>query len=141
MTETKISRTSPSYQLMIPVTAAEKCEDDVVSYWIDSDIALQISSYLRTEGSQVSADERLRDAIMRAPTRNIELENITIEACPDVAAATMADADGVSWTYCYAVWPDLAIFCLISGATSGFHLQRGWAIDSVRSITRCKISL
>jgi hypothetical protein len=137
MTKTKIVKTSPSHQLAVPVTATEKCEGTVVSYWVDSDVALQMSSYVHTGSVQVSADERLRDAIMRrACTRNIELEHIAIESCPDVAAATIADADGLSWTYCFAVWPDLAIFCLISGASKGFRLHRKWAIDAVRSITR-----
>lgn len=137
MAETKISRTSASYQMEVPLTAIEQVEDSVASYWIDnSDIALQVSSTLRVEGAQVSAHERLRDAIMRATTRDIELEHIVIKSCPDVAAATMADEDGISWTYCYAVWPDLAIFCLISGATDSYHLRRGWAVDAVRSIIR-----
>lgn len=130
-------RPSPNYQLMIPDGTQKREDPDIVSFWQDDcDIVLQLSSRYRFSGEQISADQRLNEAVVRMDMTNVVREQIEIETCPDVAAATMIDPEKSTWTYCYAVWPDLAVFSTIGGATSTFYERRGWAIETIRSIRR-----
>jgi hypothetical protein len=126
-----------NYQLMIPDGTQKREDPDIVSFWQhDCDIVLQLSSRHRFAGEKISADQRLNEAIVRMAMTNIVRERVEIDACPDVAAATMIDPEKSIWTYCYAVWPDLAVFATIGGATSTFYERRGWAVEAICSIRR-----
>lgn len=130
-------RPSLKYQLMIPDATQKREDPGIVSFWQDDcDIVLQLSSLHRFADEQVSADQRLNEAVMRMDMTNVVRERIEIDACPDVAAATMIDPEKSIWTYCYAVWPDLAVFATIGGATNTFYERRGWAVEAICSIKR-----
>lgn len=126
-----------SYKIDIPAESVENIEERVYSYWNPNEnVLLQISSYLRTAGQQVSARERLNDRLAIGALANITHEKIGPKDCPDVAAASGVDEEGISWFYCYAVWEDLTVFVTISGSIEELKISGGWAFNALRSLRR-----
>jgi len=104
----------PSLSLLLPDDIVEDNDTKVASYWKPGDTCLlQISSYLRVEGPQVSAAQRLSDR-MRAggEWQTVSLAR-TIENC-DIVAASTKDAEGTSWVHIYLVWEWLAVYATVS---------------------------
>jgi len=126
-----------SYYIDVPEHIKEDVDERVVSYWIPGDtILLQLSSYTRRKGQQVSAKERLAVRLNRDQLTHVQSERLKITDCSDVVAASGQDQQETRWLYIYAVWPDIAIFATVS-APLGVSLGISWAMISLRSL-RCK---
>jgi hypothetical protein len=122
----------PSFSLTLPEDILEDNDQTVASYWKHGDSCLlQISSFSRNEGPQVSATERLSDQMR--PGGEWQIVNLTrsIEKC-DAAAASTQDAQGTSWVHVYLVWDWLAVHVTVS--RKGDPNTCSWAWDSVFSI-------
>ena len=126
-----------SYGLFIPPDSEEEKNDTLVSYWLKgSDVLLQLSSHLRNEGEQISAQNRLTARLDREGRTEAAREGLQAKKCPDCAAASVVDADGIMGIYFYGVWKDLMVFATISGKAASLRETGEWAFDAVRSICR-----
>ena len=126
-----------SYKIDIPVDIVENIEERVTSYWKPNEnVLLQLSSYLRIEGEQVNAKQRLNERLKKESLKNVMYENIGPKDCPDVAVASGIDEEGIRWFYCYAVWPDLTVFISISGTIEELKKSGKWAFNAVDSLRR-----
>lgn len=127
-----------SYTLEVPELASEDDENGrVFSFWIPKrSLLLQLSSYSRLDGAQVSAAERLDALLKRQPLTGVGVESSLIVKCPDFASAKGVDDEGCVWIYAYAVWDDLALMISVSGKEHEFAESGNWAIASVRTIRR-----
>jgi hypothetical protein len=122
----------PSLSLLLPNEITEDTDSTVASYWKPDDTCLlQISSFLREHGPQVSAMQRLSDRTLAGGKWEPVDLSFTIEGC-DVAAASMKDEKGVSWVHVYLVWDWLAVHATVSA--KGKVSQCDWAWKAVRSI-------
>jgi hypothetical protein len=125
-----------SYLISLPADISSEKDERVVSFWKSGKEALlQISSYVRETGPQVSATERLKARLDKERLTDVKTENMAIPHCPDCAAAS-GNEDGVKWLYCYAVWPDLTVLITISGPPGELEQQRLWAYEALRSLRR-----
>jgi hypothetical protein len=62
----KIVRPSNSYRLELPREICEQYDERVSSFWLDGGpVLLQLSSYIRNEGEQLRAEDRLKDRISK----------------------------------------------------------------------------
>lgn len=126
-----------SYGIEVPTDTVEEVDGPVVSYWIPGKATLlQLSSMRRAAGDQVEAGQRLAERIASGDLRDVRTERLEIDKCPDVASASGLDEESTRWVYCYAVWPDLAVFLSVSGPPGELEADGTWAFDSVRSIRR-----
>lgn len=126
-----------SYTIKLPINVLENNDDRVTSYWLEGqEVLLQLSSYARIEGNQVSANDRLKDRLNAENLSDPKIESISISACPDCAAMSGIDDQGYRWIYCYAVWPDLTILITVSGRQSELAKHGAWAFDALKSIHR-----
>jgi hypothetical protein len=132
----RISPTS-SYFVTVPDNIAEECDGRVASFWKkDKSLLLQLSSYWRSEGTQVGAEERMTSLLKRQPlSRVLRSVALTVD-CPDYAVAGGVDQRGVVWVYAYAVWDDLAVMITVSGNESELVDDTNWAFQTVRSLGR-----
>ncbi len=134
-----VSRTvSPtgSYLVDVPSDAHEDVDGEVVSFWgPEGDVLLQLSSYRRDVGDQVSASQRLAARLGRNDLNGVAVESVAIPDCPDVAAAIGEDSEGTHWLYVYAVWEDLTVFATVS-ASSVVAIRSSWGMESLRSLSR-----
>jgi hypothetical protein len=123
----------PSLSLMLPDDVVEEIDPTVASYWTrENTCLLQISSFLREQGPQVSAVQRLKERTKTgADWEAVKLPR-TIEGC-DMAAASKKDDKGASWVHVYLVWDWLAVHATVShqGDSSS---NCDWAWDALFSI-------
>lgn len=137
MSVTKTVSPTGSYLIDIPSDVSEESDERVTSYWKkDRNVLLQISSYGRVKGNQLSARERLVARVAGESLSDLTWDVIKPEACFDVASASGKDSVGCSWIYCYAVWPDLSVFLTVSGPDKSMDAEGEWAKNAVRSIRR-----
>jgi hypothetical protein len=126
-----------SYTINLPANVCEDKDDRVMSYWLQGhDVLLQLSSYARVEGEQVSADDRLKARLSKENLSDVRFEDISIHSCPDCAAISGVDDKGCRWFFCYAVWPDLTILATISGPANELSEHGKWTFDGLKSIRR-----
>jgi hypothetical protein len=131
----KIVRSS-SYQLELPEQICEQIDEQVSSFWLEGNpLLLQVSSYLRNKGKQVSAQERLTDRIKKHKYKWTKWKT-KIYAGTDVdqATAQFIDEDGLLWLHSYLVWSHLAIYSTISGPQELVTNSKNWAVESLKSI-------
>ena len=122
----------PSFSLTLPEDVLEDQDQSVASYWRHGDpCLLQISSFFREDGPQVSANQRLSDRLRADGEWQIANLSRSIENC-DVAAASTKDGQGTSWIHVYLVWEWLAVHVTVS--REGDPRACNWAWDSVFSI-------
>ena len=140
MTKPRVQRNpTPNYSIELPSTVMEDYEDRVSSFWMaDDSLALQISTYLRTDRENGSAaEERLRERMRRSSgtwrPHDIPLRN---EIDYERAAASVIDEEGVMWVHAYFTWPDFAIYATLSGKLDEVRSETNWAFNSLRSIRR-----
>jgi hypothetical protein len=122
----------PSLSLYLPDDIQEDTDSSVASYWRRNDSCLlQLSSFLRNSGPQISAEQRLTDR-MRAGGEwsQVNLER-KIQGC-DMAAASTQDGENSSWVHVYLVWDWLAVYATISH--KGSPSTCDWAWDALFSI-------
>jgi hypothetical protein len=122
----------PSLSLFLPDDVAEDTDSKVASYWKRDDACLlQISSYLRKSGPQISATRRLTERMRSGGGwQKVSLVR-TIEGC-DIAAASIRDREDTSWVHVYLVWDWLAVYATVSHR--GQSPTCDWAWDALFSI-------
>lgn len=134
--ESRSIRPSNSYELSLPRTVAERHDAGVSSFWLANEpLLLQLSSYIRREGPQVTAQDRLRDRIAKTPGNWCAWKQ-SLSGAPDVdqAAAELLEG-GVLWMHCYLVWPHLTIYATISGPPGTVRDPNNWALEGLGSLT------
>lgn len=118
MHRSRIRRVSPtgSYIFSVPADCNEDADERVSSFWRDdSNVLLQVSSFLRVEGQQVSAATRLQERLDR---EGLQAQSCSVKPafdCPDIAYSAGLDSEGVLWITVFGAWPDLTIVSTVSG--------------------------
>jgi hypothetical protein len=127
---------SPSYCVSVPDEVREEYDDRVSSFWSDGKpLLLQLSSYLRAEGEQIAAHNRLQQRIERHPGNwRIWSQKFHPDSSIDQATAELVDENKVLWIHSYLVWPHLTVYALVSGPESEAHDPANWACRAVKSI-------
>lgn len=129
-------RPTGSFSLALPQGICAQRDERVSSFWVAGEpLLLQISSYVRTEGQQPSARERLaqRMAKHREIWRTWD-DTLYPDQSVDQATAESWDAKGCLWIHSYLVWPHLAIYLIISGPEADALKADSWAANAVKSI-------
>jgi hypothetical protein len=136
MYQLRTVRPSPSYTVSVPDAAREEHEGRVSSYWLDGEpVLLQLSSYLRLDGPQVAAHERLQDRMKRHPaTWTVWSRRAHPAPSVDQATADWVDQNQILWVNSYLVWPHLTVYALVSGPESRVRESDTWAHRALRSI-------
>ena len=135
MNEMQYRSPTGSYELALPADVVEDVDERCTSYWRnDADVVLQLSSYRRHEGPQVTAKDRLDARLSRENRPGVSAAALSVPECPDVAAAAFQDSEGILWHYCYCVWPHLTVFVTIAGSVEGIGEGARWALDALRSL-------
>jgi hypothetical protein len=126
-----------SYQITLPDDVFQQQDERVSSFWRPgSHSALQLSSYVREAGPQVSAEQRLNERIAKGDSKAAPLKGFQTDWCPESAAATVIDGRGWTWTHVYLVWPDLAVYATVSRPPYEDSSADSWAIQAVKGIRR-----
>ena len=123
----------PSFSLSLPDEVTEDRKDtNVASYWMAGDTCLlQLSSFVRDSGQQVSATERLSERIKRGGKwKSFDLSGV-IDGC-EAAAALTVDERGTSWVHAYLVWPWLTVHATVS--RQGDPSACEWALEALSNI-------
>lgn len=132
-----LAKPTGSYEIELPDDVAESSDERVSSYWRQrTACALQLSSYVRERGDQVSAEERLAERIRQGGQwRRIQFDE-KAHLDRQVAAAVTRDEEDCTWTHIYLVWPDLTVYATVSRPRDEPPTAEQWAIDALRSIRR-----
>lgn len=126
-----------SYCISVPDDVAEDYDGQVASFWKEgANLLLQVSSYARYEGAQVGAQERLRRRLERESLHDISHSPPVSPNCPDWAAASGIDEEGVEWIFIYAVWDDLTILLTVSRSSGDLRSVDCWTTEAVNSLRR-----
>ena len=124
-----------SYEVQLPNQIESQQDDRVSSFWSDGEpLLLQLSSYVRTDGEQVSAKQRLEDRIAKTSGTRTDVPTRVNEHAPDQAAVEVLDANGISWLHTYLVWPHLAIYASLSGPEGAVHNNESWARLALKTL-------
>ena len=136
MTSLKIVRPSGSFSLMLPNEVCDEQDGRIRSFWIKGRaLLLQLSSYVRSEGRQIGANERLSQRMSRDDgSWKPWAANIHPDSSVDQASAELMDEEGVLWVHSYLVWPHLTVYATISGPEELVRDTDSWAIKGVASI-------
>jgi hypothetical protein len=132
----KTIRPSSSYQLELPEQVCQESDGKLSSFWLDgSTLLLQLSSYVRTEGEQVGALDRLTHRIGKHGQRWSILEGkIHPDATVDQATAEFVDEDSLLWIHSYIVWAHLTVYATISGPKELVRNPGNWAIQGLKTL-------
>jgi len=125
----------PSLSLLLPDDVVEEIDSTVASDWTRRDTCLpQISSFLREQGPQVSAVQRLSERTgAGGGWETVNLPH-TIENC-DMAAASNKDDKGTSWSHVYLVWEWLTVHATVSHQGNSSNCDWAWnALFSIRPV-------
>jgi len=136
MKKLKLVRPSESYVLAIPADAEEDYDGAVSSFWLGGQpLLLQVSAYVRTEGPQSTARQRLQARMDKTPA-NWKLRHDELHPDPtvDQATAECMDSNQVVWIHTYLVWPHLALYALVSGPETSVYGNENWALNALGSI-------
>lgn len=132
----KTAKPSTSYYLTLPQDIRGNHDDRTSSYWLNGEgLLLQLSSYIRNQGTQPTARDRLNARISKEP-RSWRSWHTKIhgDVNLDQAAAEYTDDQGVVWVHVYLVWPHLTVYATISGPEELVCDQNSWAFQGLRSI-------
>ncbi len=132
----KTAKPSTSYHLILPQGSEENYDGRTSSYWLNGEaLLLQLSSYIRNQGTQPTACDRLKARIYKEP-RNWRSWNkkIHCDVNLDQAAAEYTDDQGVVWVHVYFVWPHLTVYATISGPKELVRDHNNWAFQGLRSM-------
>ena len=127
---------SPSYSITLPKTVCQERDDRITSFWLDGHQGLlQLSSYLRADGNQLSAQQRLRERTDKNPA-GWQFYSTPVHPDPtiDQATAEILGDDGVLWVHMYLVWSHLTVYALVSGPPTELRAPNNWAMSAVKSI-------
>jgi hypothetical protein len=131
----KRSNPFPSVTILLPDDIVEDNDTTVASYRRKGDTCLlQISTFLREQGPQVSAVERLSQRMGTGgewQAFNLPQE---IEGCETAAASTTDDQE-TSWVHIYLVWEWLAVHATVSRRGEPSTCEWAWnALLSIRPV-------
>lgn len=124
---------SPRYEIEVPDDVRIDQDPQVLSIWRDEHCLLQLSSFHRSSGEQISADQRLKDRIDKT-FEDWHLVNVEGPAGADLAVGSYTDSQNVEWFHLYFVWPMLTIYATISKGPGSNWQMCNWAFNSIRSI-------
>jgi hypothetical protein len=128
----KSVRPTSSYQLEIPEDVKEEQERVITSFWRDGQsLAVQLSSYIRNDGTPVSATVRLEERMAKSA---VAWTTMLTKVGPDEAAAFYRE-NGTVWLFAYFVWPHLTVLATISGLEMDVFDETSWAMQAVRSLS------
>jgi hypothetical protein len=131
----KTVRLTPTHTLSLPDDLNERTDPQVSSFWRSGEpLLLQMSSYLRNEGQQVSAKQRLQQRIEK--TGGVWREkDAKLHPDPelDEAVAETTDLNGLAWIHAYFVWPHLTVYATISGPPESVT-DGSWAVDALSTL-------
>lgn len=127
---------SSSYQLRLPEKICEQNDGRVSSFWLDgAPLLLQLSSYIRSKGAQLTAEDRIKERIKKHDAKWHKWEEkIHPDADVDQATAEFTDDDGLLWIHSYLVWPHLTVYSIISGPQPTARNSGNWALQSLKSL-------
>jgi hypothetical protein len=122
--------------LLLPDEIVEDADPNVASYWKPHDTCLlQLSSFVRDQGPQISAMQRLSERTRVGGNWEPVDVSFTIEGC-DVAAASTQDDEATSWVHVYLVWEWVAVHATVSRKGEVSYCDWAWnALNSVRPVT------
>jgi hypothetical protein len=123
----------PSFSMLLPDNVVEDHEDSTVaSYWRKGDTCLlQVSSFKRDSGPQVSAAQRISERVEIGGTWEPFRLPQEIRGC-EAAAASTVDDQGTTWVHAYFVWPWLTVHATVS--RKGNLSACEWAWEALSSI-------
>jgi hypothetical protein len=132
----RIVRPTPSFQLRVPEDVCEQVEGRVLSFWMNKNpLLLQISSYARESGPQISAQQRLSDRMSKhSETWRIWRKGLHPNPLLDQAIGEFIDHEGVLRIHAYFVWLHLTIYVTVSGPPERIRDESNWAVAAVKSI-------
>ena len=136
--QTKRIRPSKSYELSLPRAVRVEHDGRVSSFWIDGEpLLLQLSSYIREDGRQVMAQDRLRERIAGSSGKWTAWARVLNEdPHVDQAIAEITDEHDILWVHAYLVWPQLAIYVTISGPAEIARDPDNWAMKGLRGLAQ-----
>ena len=125
----------PSFSISLPDGVTEDHENTVASYWKKGDSCLlQVSSFQRDSGPQVSAAQRLSDRAKMGGTWQPFNLLQEIRGCEAVAASTV-DEHGTVWVHAYLVWPWLTVHVTVSRQSDSSDCEWAWkAVSTIRPV-------
>jgi hypothetical protein len=117
----------PGFDIELPDAVERQADERVTSYWVDDErVLLQLSSYVKPEGSPIRAQQRLRERIAKSSGQWKIWERSPLVACAtEQAIAEAADSEGVVWIHAYFVWPHLTVYATISGPEGSEYPKLG----------------
>jgi hypothetical protein len=135
-TKTAKTVTSNSYQLRLPEKICEQNDGRVSSFWLDgAPLLLQLSSYIRSRGTQLTAEDRLEERIKKHNAQwKRWKEKIHPDAGIDQATAEFTDDDRLLWIHSYLIWPHLTVYSIISGPETMVRSSDNWALESLKGL-------
>lgn len=126
---------SPRYEITLPADVSQAYAGIVASFWRESPLALQLSSYKRTHGKQVSAAQRLHDRMLECKEEWLVWSaNVHPDGDVDQATGEYVDANGVTWLHSYLVWPHYTIYATLAIPKGIARVDADWALNGVASI-------
>ena len=131
----KRTKPFPSVSILLPNDIVEDNDDAVASYWRkNGSCLLQISSFRREGGLQVSAAQRLSERMEgKGHWKPFNLPR-EIQGC-ETAAASTTDEQGTSWVHVYVVWEWLSIHATVSHRREPETCDWAWkALSSIRPV-------
>jgi len=136
MTGVTTVRPTGSFSLRLPEGICDQRDERVSSFWVeDKPLLLQISSYLRSDGDQVAARERLAQRMAKHDENwKVWEKKIHPDQSVDQTTAEFLDSEGCLWIHSYLVWPHLSVYVTISGPEAEVRKPRNWAMNAVHSI-------
>lgn len=131
-----ILRPTSSYEIEVPEEVSRDVDGRVCSLWMNGQsLLLQLSSYQRTTGDQVSAAQRLQDRIDKTSSNwRWVFETPCRDQAADQAVAERFDGEGL-WLHCYLVWPHLTVYATLSGAEAEVQNGSSWARVALSSVS------
>lgn len=132
----KTVRPSHSYELALPPDICQQNDGRVCSFWLEGKpLLLQLSSYVRTEGTQLKANDRLAERISKQTQQwSIWKGNIHPDPTVDQATAQFSDEKGALWVNSYLVWPHLTVYATLSGPEDLVRDNGNWAFQGIRTL-------
>jgi hypothetical protein len=127
---------SPSFEILLPDGVVHQADERVSSFWIDGEpVLLQLSSYLKPDGSPIPAKQRLQERIATSSGqwKVLERSPLVIDGTEQAIAETVG-SEGLLWLHAYIVWPHFTVYATISGPEDQVRIPQNWAITALETM-------
>jgi hypothetical protein len=113
-----------------------RADERVSSYWVDGErVLLQLSSYVKPEGSPIPAEQRLQERIAKSSGQWKIWERSALATYgAEQAFAETVDSEGLLWIHAYFVSPNLTVYATVSGPEDEVRNTQNWAITALDSM-------